>query len=352
MSGLPNDDPVWGLVQYYLKPILPFFNDPSITEIMVNGCKPVFIKQHGRMVETDVKFPSERDIQTAVIQVGVAIGEEVTEHRHPIVDARLWDGSRFNGILSPWASDGSSITIRVFPEVALSIDDLLEGKSFSRDMLDYLRLAVLTSANLLVSGSTDSGKTTLLNALTAFIPDSDRVVLVEDTKEIRAQLPNMVSLVVFERPSDPNYEPVDLAKMIKTTLRMNASRVIVGEVRDSLAALAFMRSLNLGSNGCMASIHANDPFDAIERLVDLLGEQGKPVEYARRMVCSNLHVIVQAKEIPGVGRKIVEIAEVTREGETISLFYYDYREHRHVVNEDAVNNSFVKRLAYEYGVHI
>lgn len=344
------DKGTWSLVKHYLKPIMHFLDDPSITEIMVNNFNTIFIKRRGEMLKTDVSFSDERSIIVAIRQVGVAIGEDVDEDKHPIVDARLWDGSRFCGVLSPWARNGSNFTIRVFPKKALTISDLLDYESLTQEMVDYLRLAVLSDSNILISGSTDSGKTTLLNALTGFIPERDRVILVEDTPEIRTELPNLISLVVYERPNESGYEKLDLAKMIKTTLRMNGSRVIVGEIRDAMAALSFMRTLNIGSNGCMASIHANDPYDAVERLTDLLGEQGKPVEYAHRQVCSNLHVIVQAAEVKGVGRKIVEIAEVSRGGETTTLFRYDYRSKEHVVMDENLANSAIREMAYGLGI--
>ncbi len=343
------DPTVWGLPRNYLSPIMHLFDDPEITEIMVNNFETVFVKKRGKMVAQKSTFKDEHQVETAIRQVGVAIGETLSDDK-PILEARLWDGSRFCGVMKPYSSRGSGFTIRLFPKTALTTDDLISYGSVTQPMLDYLRLAVLTSSNILIAGSTDSGKTTLLNALTDFIPPEERVILVEDTAEIRADLPNVVSLVVFDRPKNAKYKPVDLAQMIKTTLRMNPSRVIVGEIRDSIAALSFMRTLNIGSNGCMASIHANDPRDAIARITDLLVEQGIPTESAERQVCANLHVIVQAEEIPNVGRKIVSIAEVSREGGVKTLYQYDYRKQSHFVEEEALSDSSVRTVAFNRGL--
>ncbi len=344
-----TDDSKWKLVKHYLEPIVPYLDDPDVTEVMINNYETVFIKKKGRIYPTETRFESARIVDTAIIQVGVAIGEDVSDDKHPILDAQLWDGSRFCGVLSPWSGYGSCITIRVFRKQSITIDDLLNFKSLNSEMLTYLEMAVKSSANILISGAVDSGKTTLLNTLTSYIPKHERLIVVEDTPEIVVNLDNKISLVVFERPTSKDYEKINLAKMIKTTLRMNPSRVIVGEIRDSEASLSFMRTLNIGTQGCMASIHANDPIDAIERMTDLLGERGIPVDYARKQVCSNLHVIVQAAQVKDE-RKIIEIAEVIGNGQLRTLFEYDFRERKHIKYDEAVDESKVKKSAYNHGL--
>ena len=345
------DELRWELVKEYLIPIMPYFDMDGVTEIMVNSFDSVYVKISGEMKKVDEIFQDERTVSTIIHQIAVATDQSCNEIDSPEVNARLWDGSRFCGMLFPWSSKGCNFTIRIFPKNKLTTDDLLNYGSISPDMLNYLKLAVGLYKNILISGSTDSGKTTFLNILATYVSPADRFITVEDTQEIQVDLPNWVAHVAVDKRRSKNDLIVkSLADLIRTTLRENPTRICVGEIRDSDSALAFMRALNTGHNGCFSSLHANDPMDAIDRMTDLLGEAGKQVEFARKQVISNLQIIVQAQEIRGVGKRIVQIMEVSRSDKHEVIFDYDYVNNKHIDGSVNFHDSLVYHEAIKFGM--
>lgn len=338
----------WELVEEYLKPLRPLFDQEGVTEIMVNGHDQVFIEVRGEKRPVDLTFPSPKHLETAIIQIANASGQSCDLKDNPIVDARLQDGSRICGVLNSIAPQGHSLTIRLFPKRALTTTDLLELGSVNQDMLDFLELAVHLKRNILLSGSTGSGKTTFLNILTGFIDPEERIVTVEDTEEIRVTGTNHVSLITPHTRRSAHSQAVSLGLLIKTTLRMNPDRIIVGEIRDAEAAAAFLQAINTGHNGCASTIHANHPEDAMIRLQTLLSAVGIPLAFVEKQVRANIHLLVQVGKVPGIGRVVLSLAEVIHETVHV-LWRYDGVTHRHVREAQGLASSPTLQLARQLG---
>ncbi|MDR4483985.1 MAG: ATPase, T2SS/T4P/T4SS family [Nitrospirales bacterium] len=319
----------WDLVHEYLKPIAHLFEMEGVSEIMVNGAGTVFIERRGEKQRVPATFPSEAHLATTIQQIANATGQSCDKHHHPVVDARLEDGSRVCGVLSSVSPKGHTLTIRLFPKRRLQAKDLLDMGSLNQDMLDFLQAAVEAKRNILLSGSTGSGKTTFLNMLTGFIPDTERIITVEDTEELVVDVPNRVSLIAPNTRRDAQAQPLSLGFLIRTTLRMNPDRIVVGEIRDAEAAGAFLQAINTGHNGCASTIHANHPEDALIRLQNLLGSVGLPIEFVASQVRSNIHVVIQLGKVPGRGRLVLTVAEMDH-GHLRTLWDYDRVSHAHV----------------------
>jgi len=340
----------WQLVNEYLKPIAHLLEEPGVTEIMVNRWDSVFIEKHGMLEKTDITFNDEDHVATAITMMGTASGQSVDSLNHPVVNARLPDGSRVCGTLAPTAANGSDIAIRVFPKQVFTDKELVARGSLNEAMRDYLRMAVLARCNLLVSGSTGSGKTTLLNVLGSFIPDTDGVVTVEDTQELKLGVASWRPYVASNRrQDDQSARQVTMPYLIEMALRKNPDRIVVGEMRDSQAVDAFLQAINTGHNGCLSTLHANNPVDAIERLKGLIATEGRPAAYVDSLVRSNLQIIVQVEKVPLVGRLISSITEVNRESIT-ELWHYDFANKRHVANDQALPDSLVHHLSIKLGL--
>lgn len=337
------------LVNLYLSPVRQYFEDPLVTEIMINTYDQIFVERQGLIERVDAQFDNEEAVQILIHMIATNTGQSADALNHPIIDARLPDGSRVCGVLNPWSAAGSSLSIRLFPKTVLTAEDLLRTGSFTDEMLEFLRLAIQSRANVLVSGSTGSGKTTLLNVLTSFIPSHERVVTVEDTEELNVGVTNSVRLVSANRKKDTqDAQDTSMPSFIKTALRQNPDRIIVGEMRDKDAADAFLQAINTGHNGCASTLHANSCNDALIRLQNFLGASGLPVAYVESQVRSNLHLLIQAEKVPGVGRLISSITEV-RETKTLELWGYDYLVRRHIKNEEAFADSLILKLATRHG---
>lgn len=344
----------WKLVKKYLEPVIEYLEAGDVTEIMVNGPDKIFVKRLGvtSPIMVDASFGDENTVVTTIKQIAVASGQVCDNQNYPELNAKLWDGSRFCGVLYPWSEPNSTMTIRVFPKEKLTADKLIGFGSVTAEMMEYLRKAVKLHRNILMSGSTDSGKTTFLNILASYIEDTDRLITIEDTQEIQVDIPNWVRHVSIEKKHKDDGRIVKtLADLIRISLRENPDRICVGEIRDSDSAISFMRALNTGHNGCLSSVHANSPGDAINRLSDLLREGGTPFEFAKVQICSNLQIIVQAEEIKGVGKRIVEIAEISRNGEAKPIYSYDYLDGKHKLNDENYASSTVLRDAEKYGIN-
>ena len=341
----PPISSTWGLVEEYLKPIRHLFEIEGVTEIMINGHDQIFIEEQGVKRHVDAAFPSEKILETAIVQIANASGQSCDSQDNPIVDARLHDGSRICGVLSSIAPQGNSLTIRLFPKRAITTDDLLAFGSVTSEMLDFLNLAIQLKRNILLSGSTGSGKTTFLNILTGFIDHNERIVTVEDTEEIRVKGTNHVSLITPHTRRGSHSQAVSLGLLIKTTLRMNPDRIIVGEIRDAEAAAAFLQAINTGHNGCASTIHANHPEDALVRLQTLLSAVGIPLAFVEKQVRANIHVLVHIGKVPAKGRVVLSVAEVSNE-QVHELWRYDPLTQQHVRASTAMKDSPTLQLAH------
>lgn len=332
------------VLDHYMEPIVALLEEKDISEVMVNNYEEIFIERKGVFEKVDKVFPSEHDVAQLIKQVASLSGStEASENRDPVVNARLPDGSRFCGILAPWSPRGSSFSIRKFPDEILTIEELKGFGSMTGEMTAYLRKIMTARLNIIVSGSTSSGKTTLLNALGGYVDPEERVISVEDTEEINFKhVKNWLPLVSHNRKMDEGAQEVSLSFFITTALRLNPDRIFVGEVRESSAATAFIRAINTGHDGCVTTIHANGPEDAMHRLVGEVLATGVPLSYAEQQVWRNIHVVVQAKKIPGVGRKVTSISEIVG-SEVIEMFAYDTAQQKHVRYDDNLKKSCLKK---------
>ena len=296
-------------VGYFLAPIAAFLEDDSVTEIMVNGPEQIYIERRGRIEPTTARFPSEDALLSAIHNVAQWVGREINEER-PVLDARLPGGSRVHAVI-PTASRAIYLTIRKFSRETLTLDDLVRFGSLSPAAQEFLELCVQMKKNILISGGTGSGKTSLLNALSTAIPDEERIVVIEDTSELR--LIQRHCLYLEARP--PNaYDRGGLTvrQLFVASLRMRPDRIVVGEVRSG-EALDLVQSMLSGHAGSLSTIHANTPRDALIRLetLSLMSDVEIPVYVARAQAGSAIHLIVQLARFAEDGsRRITRIAEV------------------------------------------
>jgi pilus assembly protein CpaF len=292
-----------------LGPIEPLFRDLTISDILVNGSKEIFIERHGKLIRVSATFRNDAHVLAVIDRIVSRIGRRVDESS-PMVDARLPDGSRVNAIIPPLAIDGPVLSIRRFG-ADLSIDKLIEGGSLTDDMAKMLAGCIAARLNILISGGTGAGKTTLLNALTSFIPADQRIITIEDAAELRLQQEHVVRLET--RP--PNAEglgEVKASDLLKNALRMRPDRIIVGEVRAA-EALDMLQAMNTGHEGSLSTIHANSPRDALSRLETMILMAGSnlPDRAMREQITSALDLIIQISRLADGSRRVVSIVEVT-----------------------------------------
>ena len=301
-----------------LGPIEPLFRDRSITDILVNGPRDIYVERAGRLQRVVTSFRNDAHLLAVIDRIVSRVGRRIDESS-PMVDARLPDGSRVNAIIPPLAVDAPILSIRRFG-AELTPAKLLELGAFTEDMLFFLSSCVKARLNILVSGGTGSGKTTLLNALTSFIPPSERVITIEDAAELRLQQEHVVRLET--RP--PNAEgrgEVSMRDLVKNALRMRPDRIIIGEVR-SAEALDMLQAMNTGHEGSLGTIHANAPRDALARLETMILFSGAdlPDRAMREQIASALDVIVQTTRLSDGTRRITSVTEVTgMEGDVVQL---------------------------------
>jgi pilus assembly protein CpaF len=285
--------------------------DSSITEIMVNGHKSIFVEKSGKIFKTDLSFSSEANLRTVIDRIIRQVGRHIDE-ASPIVDARLKDGSRVNAVISPISLDGNIVTIRKFSKDKLSMDSLLVSKSINQDMVEFLKLAVLLKKNIIVSGGTGTGKTTLLNIISSFIPENERLITIEDSAELNLQQKHIVRLE--SRPkSQEGVGEINIRKLVINALRMRPDRIIVGECRGG-EALDMLQAMSTGHEGSLTTLHANSPKDAIARLVTMTFMSG--IEIPERsivtQIVSAVDIIVQLSRYQDGSRKISSISQINR----------------------------------------
>ncbi|MEO8561451.1 MAG: CpaF family protein [bacterium] len=300
-----------------LGPIEPLFRDPTISDILVNGPKDVYVERRGRLTRTNITFRDNAHLLTVIDRIVSRVGRRVDESS-PMVDARLADGSRVNAIIPPLALDGPVLSIRRFG-AELSARDLVGLGALTESMLILLAGCVRARLNVLISGGTGAGKTTLLNALSSFIPSTERVVTIEDAAELRLQQDHVVRLET-RPPNSEGRGEVIARDLVKNALRMRPDRIILGEVR-SAEALDMLQAMNTGHEGSLATIHANTPRDAMSRLETMILFAGTnlPNRATREQISSAIDVIIQVSRLADGARRVTSITELTgMEGETIS----------------------------------
>lgn len=310
-----------------LGPLEDLLADPDISEVMVNSCDEIYFEKSGNLSKSQVFFSDDRAVLSAIERIVSPLGRRIDE-ASPMVDARLKDGSRVNAIIPPLALKGPSITIRKFMQEKLTMDHLVGFDSVSQPMVDFLKVAVEQHLNIIISGGTGSGKTTLLNALSNFIPETERIVTVEDAAELKLNKPHVVSLEA--RPENQEGAgAVTIRDLVKNCLRMRPDRIVVGECRSG-EALDMLQAMNTGHDGSLTTVHSNSPRDCVSRLEVLVLMSGMelPVSAIREQIASAVHLIVQQSRFACGARKITSISEITGvEGTTVQISeIFRYRE--------------------------
>lgn len=302
-----------------LGPLEILLNDPSISDIMINGPKNIFVERYGKLQESEVVFNDEKHLLQMVQRICAKVGRRVDEST-PMVDARLEDGSRVNAIIPPLALCGTVVSIRRFPDQPLMAEDLVKKGSIAPCMVEFISSCVKSRQNVIVSGGTGSGKTTLLNLLSGYIPEEERVCTIEDTAELRLQQKHVVPLET-RAPNVEGAGAVETRDLVKNALRMRPDRIVIGECRGG-EAFDMLQAMNTGHEGSLTTIHANDSREALSRLEMMVGMANfdMPIWIIRQQIVSAVNLVVQTARLRGGLRRVMKISEITgMEGETISM---------------------------------
>ncbi|MBN2502714.1 MAG: CpaF family protein [Anaerolineales bacterium] len=300
-------------------PIQPLLEDDEINEIMVNGPELVFVERKGKLIETNIRFEDDDHIRRIIDRMLSPLGRRV-DSDHPAADARLPDGSRVNVVIPPVSHRGSCITIRKFLKNMLTIEQVIEYKTLTDKMAKFLEACVRARLNILISGNTSSGKTTLLNVVAGFIPDTERIITIEDAAELQLSQKHVVSLET-KTPNTDGKGGVETRDLVRNVLRMRPDRIIVGEVRSG-EALDMLQAMNTGHDGSLTTLHANSPRDAISRLETMAMMAGFdiPMIAIRRQIASAIDLIVHLERLQDGTRRTVNITEVAgMEGDVVTL---------------------------------
>lgn len=302
-----------------LGPLEPLLADKTIADILVNGHKNVFIERRGKLERVDISFRDDAHLMQIIDRIVSRIGRRVDESS-PMVDARLKDGSRVNAIIPPLALDGPTLSIRRFGADPLKINNLIELRAMTPELAQLLEACVKARLNVLISGGTGAGKTTMLNCLSSFIPDYERLVTIEDSAELLLQQPHVVRLET--RP--PNIEgkgEITQRSLLRNSLRMRPDRIIVGEVRGD-EAIDMLQAMNTGHDGGMTTIHANTPRDALSRLETMIAMANLRIsdKAMRQQISSAIHLIIQVSRMGDGSRKVISVSEIIgMEGDIITM---------------------------------
>lgn len=293
----------------FLSPIRPFLDDAKVSEIMINGPDQIFIEKAGRLTLTDARFPSVEALNSALRNIAQYVGKMV-DADHPILEARLPDGSRIEAIIPPAAPDGPDVSIRRFFKETLTVQRLVDFGSLTPEAAQTLEALVVLKQNVVVAGGTGSGKTSMLNALSSFIPDGERIVIIEDSREVQLQRQHVVQLEA--RPGDAKGRgKVSIRDLFRATLRMRPDRIVVGEIRGG-EALDLVQAMTSGHGGCLTTVHATYPHDTLTRLetMSLMSDVELPLAAMRVQLASAINIIVQTSRLQDGSRKVTHISEV------------------------------------------
>lgn len=296
-------------LRQFFGPIVPFLDDPAVSEVMINGPDQIYIERKGRLELTTARFPTREALMAALRNLSQFVGKHVTEER-PILEGRLPDGSRVEALIPPVAPDGPHVAIRRFFKETLTVERLVQFGSMPGIAAASLQAFVISKLNILIAGGTGSGKTSMLNALSSFIPDGERVVIIEDSREVQFQKPHVVQLEA--RPADPRGKgAVSIRDLFRATLRMRPDRVIVGEIRGG-EALDIVQAMTSGHGGCMGTLHASYPKDTLTRLetMAMMSDVEMPLVAMRTQIGSGVQLVVQVSRLQDGSRKVTHITEV------------------------------------------
>lgn len=300
-------------------PLQPLLDDESVTEVMVNGPKNIYVERKGKLTRVPIAFESDEHVMRIIDRIVAPLGRRIDESS-PTVDARLPDGSRVNAVIPPISLVGPTLTIRLFSKTPFTVQDLINFGSITPESIQFLKACVEARLNIVVSGGTGSGKTTMLNILSGFIPGDERIVTIENAAELQLRQEHVVTLE--SRP--PNIEgrgEVTIQNLVVNSLRMRPDRIVVGEIRDG-AALDMLQAMNTGHDGSMTTAHSNGPRDTLSRIetMTLMAGYELPVRAIREQIASAIDLIVHAERLRDGSRKIVNITEVAgMEGDVVTL---------------------------------
>ena len=302
-----------------LGPLEPLLKDQTISDILVNSHRRIYIERRGKLELTNVTFKDDEHLMRVIERIVSSVGRRIDESS-PMVDARLQDGSRVNAIIPPLAIDGPVLSIRRFGAEPLRMNALIDNKALTKDIAEMLQMCINARLNVLISGGTGAGKTTLLNALSAYIPETERIVTIEDSAELQLQQPHVVRLET--RP--PNIEgrgEVTQRDLVKNALRMRPDRIVIGEVRGG-EAIDMLQAMNTGHDGSLTTVHANTPRDALARLETMIQMTGMRLSdrAMRQQIASALDLVLQVARLSDGSRRVTSISEITgMEGDTITM---------------------------------
>lgn len=302
-----------------LGPLEPFLKDPTISDILVNSYKQIYVERFGKLESTNARFRNDEHLMKIIDKIVSSIGRRIDES-NPMVDARLADGSRVNVVIPPLALDGPMVSIRRFSVVPLELDDLINNQTLVPEFRSILEGLVQSRLNILLSGGTGSGKTTLLNVLSRFIPENERIVTIEDAAELQLKQEHLVRMET--RPANIEGKGEIIQRdLLKNSLRMRPDRIIVGEVRGS-ESFDMLQAMNTGHDGSLTTIHANSARDALMRLETMVAMANFdiPSEFIRRFISSAIHIVIQVSRLSDGKRKVVSLQEITgMEGNMITM---------------------------------
>ncbi|HLV57518.1 MAG TPA: CpaF family protein, partial [Natronosporangium sp.] len=342
-------------------PIEPLLRDPEVTEIMVNSWDRIYVERYGRIHPVDAAFMDEAHLRRVIDKIVSRVGRRVDE-ASPMVDARLPDGSRVNAVVPPVALDGAALTIRKFAAEAYTVEDLIRFGTLTEPVAELLRACVLGRLDIVISGGTGTGKTTLLNVLSQYLPADERIITIEDSAELRLGQEHVLRLE-YRPPNLEGKGEVTIRDLVRNALRMRPDRIVVGEVRDG-AALDMLQAMNTGHDGSLTTVHANSPRDSVSRLetMVLMAGMDLPVRAIREQIASAVDLIIHLSRMQDGSRRVTHITEVTgMEGDVVTLqdlFRYEYRvgtdEYGRPVGQlraTGLRPSFLDRLA-DHGVTV
>jgi pilus assembly protein CpaF len=303
--GIFND-----AIKNFLSPIADLLDDDSISEIMINGAKEIFIERKGIVSKTDKSFRDEEDLLSALRAIAQSVGRTISSDE-PRLDAYLSDGSRLCAVVAPLSKKGTTVAIRKFSQSKLVLKDLIKFEALSKEAARFLDICVHLGKNILVSGGTGSGKTTILNILGSRIPRGERIITIEDSLELQIEHDHIVNFVARKEDQQKNQTPVSIRDLVHSAMRLRPDRIIIGEVRSD-EALDLVQIMNTGHGGSMGTIHANNPKDACIRLelLCMLGDVKIPPELLRKMIGSALQIVVQCNRYHDGKRRLSHISEV------------------------------------------